>query len=39
MLKHAIREIVLSADEKKAIAGYTFLSQKPLLLVLNVAEE
>jgi GTP-binding protein YchF len=37
--ERAIREIELSADEKKAIAGYTFLSQKPLLLVLNVAEE
>jgi GTP-binding protein YchF len=36
--ERAIREIELSADEKKAVAGYTFLSQKPLLLVLNVAE-
>ena len=37
--ERAIREIELTADERKAIAGYTFLSQKPLLLVLNVAEE
>jgi GTP-binding protein YchF len=37
--EQAIREIDLSGDEKKAIAGYTFLSQKPLLLVLNVPEE
>jgi len=36
--ERAIREIELSADEKKVVAGYTFLSQKPLLLVLNVAE-
>ena len=35
----AIREIDLGPDEKKTVSGYTFLSQKPLLLVLNVAEE
>jgi GTP-binding protein YchF len=37
--EQAIREIDLSADEKKLVSGYTFLSQKPLLLVLNVAED
>ncbi|RIL01918.1 MAG: redox-regulated ATPase YchF [Proteobacteria bacterium] len=37
--EQAIRELALTADEKKALSGYTFLSQKPLLLVLNVAEE
>jgi hypothetical protein len=35
----AIRALGLSAEERRAIAGYAFLSQKPLLLVLNVAEE
>jgi hypothetical protein len=37
--EQAIRELALSPEERKAIAGYTFLSQKPLLLVLNVAED
>ena len=37
--EQAIRGLDLSADEKKTVAGYTFLSQKPLLLVLNVAED
>jgi GTP-binding protein YchF len=37
--EHALREIGLTADERRAVAGYTFLSLKPLLLVLNVAEE
>jgi len=36
--EQAIRELELSPEERKAIAGYTFLSQKPLLLVLNVGE-
>jgi GTP-binding protein YchF len=36
--EQAIRGLDLSADEKKTLSGYTFLSQKPLLLVLNVAE-
>jgi hypothetical protein len=35
----AIREMGLTSDERKALAGYAFLTQKPLLLVLNVAEE
>ena len=33
-----LRRIELSADEQRAIAGYSFLTRKPLLLVLNVAE-
>jgi GTP-binding protein YchF len=37
--EQAIRELDLTADEKKSVSGYTFLSQKPLLLVLNVAED
>ena len=37
--ERAIRELDLTPEERKAIAGYTFLTQKPLLLVLNVGEE
>ena len=37
--EQAIRELELSLDERKTIAGYTFLTQKPLLLVLNVGEQ
>lgn len=37
--EQAIRELDLGPDEKKSVSGYTFLSQKPLLLVLNVAED
>jgi hypothetical protein len=37
--EQAIRELELSPEERKTIAGYTFLTQKPLLLVLNVGEE
>ncbi len=29
----------LTADEEKALRGYTFLTQKPLLTVLNIAED
>jgi GTP-binding protein YchF len=36
--ERALRELELSPEERKAIAGYTFLTLKPLLLVLNVAE-
>jgi hypothetical protein len=36
--EQAIRELELSPEERKTIAGYTFLTQKPLLLVLNVGE-
>jgi len=36
--EQAIRQLELAAEDRKALAGYAFLSQKPLLLVLNVAE-
>jgi GTP-binding protein YchF len=34
-----LRGVELSPEERKLVAGYSFLTQKPLLLVLNVAEE
>jgi len=34
-----IRAVELSEDEQRLIAGYRFLTQKPLLLVLNIGEE
>ena len=37
--EHAIREMHLAAEEQRAVAGYAFLTLKPLLLVLNVSEE
>jgi GTP-binding protein YchF len=37
--ERAIREMHLGAEEQRAVAGYAFLTLKPLLLVLNVAEE
>ena len=37
--ERAIREMQLGAEEQRAVAGYAFLTLKPLLLVLNVAEE
>jgi ribosome-binding ATPase YchF (GTP1/OBG family) len=37
--ERAVRSIELSEEENKMIAGYAFLSQKPLLLVINVAED
>jgi GTP-binding protein YchF len=37
--ERALREIELSAEERRAVSGYAFLTLKPLLLVLNVAEE
>jgi GTP-binding protein YchF len=33
-----VRSIELGAEERKMIAGYSFLTQKPMLLVLNVPE-
>lgn len=33
-----LRDIEISVDENKLLAGFGFLSQKPLLLVLNLAE-
>jgi hypothetical protein len=34
-----LRSLALDANERKAVSGYQFLSLKPLLLVLNVAED
>jgi GTP-binding protein YchF len=34
-----IRDLDLSEDELKAIRGYQFLTQKPLLTILNLGEE
>lgn len=33
-----IRELELKEDEKKVIRGFTFLSQKPILYILNIDE-
>ena len=35
----ALRTLELSPDEEKLIRGFQFLSQKPMLFVLNVGEE
>src|ERR1700687_2559895 len=35
----ALRTLELSADEEKLIRGFQFLSQKPMLFVLNIGEE
>ena len=35
----AIRELPLSPEDERAIRGYGFLTQKPLLLILNIGEE
>ena len=34
-----LREVELSFEESKLVRGYGFLSQKPLLLILNTGEE
>jgi hypothetical protein len=34
-----IRDLELNADEEKDLSGYGFLSQKPVLVILNVAED
>jgi GTP-binding protein YchF len=34
-----LRRLELTAEERKSLAGYAFLTLKPLLLVLNVAED
>src|ERR1700693_1821250 len=34
-----LRQLALSGDEEKRIRGFQFLSQKPILYVLNVGEE
>jgi len=33
-----LREMELTAEEKKLIRGFVFLSQKPILYVLNISE-
>ena len=33
-----LRELEMTAEEKKLIRGFMFLSQKPMLFVLNIAE-
>ena len=35
----AIRELRLSPEDERPIRGYGFLTQKPLLLVLNIGED
>ena len=35
----AIRELPLSPEDERAIRGYGFLTQKPVLLVLNIGED
>jgi GTP-binding protein YchF len=35
---HPIRDVDLDADDEKAIRGFRFLSQKPVLVLLNVGE-
>ena len=35
----AIRELPLSPEDERAIRGYGLLTQKPLLLILNIGEE
>ena len=37
--ERTLRALGLSEEERKMISGYAFLTLKPLLLVLNVAEE
>ncbi len=34
-----LRDVELSSEEAKLVRGYGFLSQKPLLLILNLGEE
>ena len=33
-----LREMEMTAEEKKLIKGFMFLSQKPILYVLNIGE-
>ena len=35
----AIRELSLSPEDERAIRGYGFLTQKPLLLIFNIGED
>ena len=34
-----LREMVFSPDEEKSIRGYSFLSQKPMLILLNIGDD
>lgn len=34
-----LRELVLTAEERKPIAGFLFLSQRPMLFVLNLGDD
>ncbi|RME81994.1 MAG: redox-regulated ATPase YchF [Caldilineae bacterium] len=34
-----LREVPLSPEEEKALRGFNFLSQKPMLIVLNIGDE
>ncbi len=35
----SLKQVQLSSDEEKAIRGYDFLTLKPMMLVLNIAED
>ncbi len=35
---HPLREVTLSSEEEKTLAGFGFLTRKPMLVVLNLAE-
>jgi len=37
--EHPLRELELSPDEKRQIRGFTFLSQKPILHIINMDED
>ena len=37
--EHTLRRLELGAEERRMVAGYSLLTLKPLLLVLNVAEQ
>jgi len=39
LAERPLRELSLNEEEDKAIRGYTFLSLKPVMLVVNVAED
>jgi GTP-binding protein YchF len=36
--EHPLREVSLSSEEEKTLAGFGFLTRKPMLVVLNIAE-
>jgi ribosome-binding ATPase YchF (GTP1/OBG family) len=33
-----LREVAISAEDEKTLAGFGFLTRKPMLVVLNIAE-